>query len=233
MEQFKNCSVLIVDDDVLIAETLKDMLIKLGFEKIKLSHSKEECLSIVKVWKPDMAILDIRMTGLYDGLEIGDYFKNVLNIPFMYVTAHSDLEMTNRIMATKPDGYITKPIRMNELMVNLSMVVSRLNELREERSVEVKNGNEIERVLVQDILYIKAEGNYVELVLTNKKMVIRNTLEMFLQELNCDALIRVHRSYAVNKLNIKKHSSSEVELENAVLPISRSYSAEIKNSLKI
>lgn len=106
----ENIRVLIVDDEVLIAETLKDYLQKLGFKQIKMTHSKKETFELLSFWKPHVALLDIRMEELYDGLEIGQQLKSDYKIPFMYVTAHSDMEMTQRILKSKPDGYITKPI---------------------------------------------------------------------------------------------------------------------------
>lgn len=228
MPENKSIAVLVVDDDVLIAETINDLLKKLDFQNIKLAHSKEETFELLKFWKPDIAILDIRMTDLYDGLEIGEFFKSVHNIPFMYVTAHSDLEMTKRIMKTNPDGYITKPIRLNELMVNISMVTSRLSEIHDNKIIAFKNGYDVEQIPLKEFLFIKADGNYVEIIAEQRKYLIRNTLESFLREVDSEFLVRIHRSYAVNKLNIQKITSTDVEIGGNVLPISRSYAAELR-----
>lgn len=224
----ENIRILIVDDEVLIAETLKDYLQKLGFKQIKMTHSKKETFELLSFWKPHVALLDIRMEELYDGLEIGQQFKSEYKIPFMYVTAHSDMEMTQRILKSKPDGYITKPIRINELMINLGMVIQRFHEVQNEILIEFKNGYDIERIHLSELLYIKAEGNYVEIYLQSRKVVVRNTLEAILQEINNDLIVRIHRSFAVNTQKIKKKSSSEIDLGEVQLPISRSYSQVLK-----
>lgn len=224
----ENIRILIVDDEVLIAETLKDYLQKLGFKQIKMTHSKKETFELLSFWKPHVALLDIRMEELYDGLEIGQQFKSDYKIPFMYVTAHSDMEMTQRILKSKPDGYITKPIRINELMINLGMVIQRFHEVQNEILIEFKNGYDIERIHLSELLYIKAEGNYVEIYLQSRKVVVRNTLEAILQEINNDLVVRIHRSFAVNTQKIKKKSSSEIDLGEVQLPISRSYSQVLK-----
>ncbi len=223
--------VLIVDDDVLISETLKDYLQKLGYSKIKMTHSKADTYALLEYWKPHVALLDIRMEELYDGLEIGEFLRNEFKIPFMYVTAHADLEMTQRILKTKPDGYITKPIRLNELMVNLGMVVQRFEEVEEEIVLELKNGYETERLALKELVYLKAEGNYVEIYLESKKIVIRNTLELLLQEIKNEKIVRIHRSYAINMSKVKKHSNSEVMLDKITLPISRSYVLDFKSKV--
>lgn len=224
----ENIRVLIVDDEVLIAETLKDYLQKLGFKQIKMTHSKKETFELLSFWKPHIALLDIRMEELYDGLEIGQQFKLDYKIPFMYVTAHSDMEMTQRILKSKPDGYITKPIRINELMINLGMVIQRFQEVQNEILVEFKNGYDIERIHLSELLYIKAEGNYVEIYLQSRKVVVRNTLEAILQEINNEIIVRIHRSFAVNTHKIKKRSNTEIDLGEVQLPISRSYSQVLK-----
>lgn len=230
MEQ-KQIKVLIVDDDVLITETLKDHLIKLGYEQIKMVHNKEDAFSIIPFWKPHIALLDIRMEQKYDGLEIGARFQNEFKIPFMYVTAHADMETTRRILTTKPDGYITKPIRINELMVNLSMVVERFKE-ELEVNLAVKNGCETEYIKLDELIYMKADGNYVELCLQSRKVVVRNSLESIIAELNSEHILRIHRSYAVNKTKIKKLSATEVIIEELSLPISRSFAHEVKARLQ-
>lgn len=230
MEQ-KQLKILIVDDDVLITETLKDQLVKLGYEQIKMVHNKEDAFAIIPFWKPHVALLDIRMEDKYDGLEIGARFRDEFKIPFMYVTAHADMDTTNRILKTRPDGYITKPIRINELMVNFSMVVERF---REEfgGTMAVKNGYETEYIKLDELVYLKADGNYVEVCLRARKVVIRNSLENIVSELNSDNILRIHRSYAVNKTKIQKHSSTEVMVDGVSLPVSRSFAQEVKARLK-
>lgn len=224
----ENIRILIVDDEVLIAETLKDYLQKLGYKQIKMTHSKKETFELLSFWKPHVALLDIRMEELYDGLEIGEQFKSEYKIPFMYVTAHSDMEMTQRILKSKPDGYITKPIRINELMVNLGMVIQRFHEVQNEVLIEFKNGYDLERIHLSDLKYIKAEGNYVEIYLQSRKLLVRNTLEAILQEMNNELIVRIHRSFAINTQKIKKRSSLEVDLGDIQLPISRSYAQVFK-----
>jgi len=228
--ELTNIRILIVDDEVLIAETLKDHLKKLGYAKIELAHSKTEAETLLDNWKPDIALLDIRMEGYFDGIQLAETVRTKHNIPFMYVTAHSDLAMTEKILKTKPDGYITKPIRINELMVNLGMVVQRFIETKE-NLVTLKNGTEQEQFKLSELLYLKADGNYVEIHLESRKLLVRNSLESILSELEIDNIFRIHRSYAVNSLKVSKFSSGEIRINDSILPVSRTYSTELKEKL--
>ena len=228
--ELTNIRILIVDDEVLIAETLKDHLTKLGYHKIMLAHSKREAEHILDNWKPDIALLDIRMEGHFDGLQLAEIVRARYNIPFMYVTAHSDLAMTEKILKTKPDGYITKPIRINELMVNLGMVVQRFLETKESL-ISIKNGLDKEQFLLSELLYLKAEGNYVEIHLESRKILVRNSLEAILVELDIEGIYRIHRSYAVNSHKVHKFSSAEIRINDSILPVSRTYSTDLREKL--
>lgn len=228
--ELTNIRILIVDDEVLIAETLKDHLIKLGYEKIELAHSKLEAEAKLENWRPDIALLDIRMEGYFDGLHLAEIIRSNYYIPFMYVTAHSDLAMTEKILRTKPDGYITKPIRINELMVNLGMVVQRFLETKE-TLLSIRNGADKEQFKLSDLLYLKAEGNYVEVHLETRKILVRTSMETILGEIEADSIFRIHRSYAVNSHKVKKFSSSELKINDTILPVSRTYAPELKEKL--
>lgn len=109
------------------------------------------------------------------------------------------------------------------------MVIQRFKEVQNEILIEFKNGYDIERIHLSQLLYIKAEGNYVEIYLQSRKVVVRNTLEAVLQEINNDFIVRIHRSFAVNTQKIKKRSNTEIDLGDTQLPISRSYSQVLKS----
>ncbi|MGB0886698.1 MAG: LytR/AlgR family response regulator transcription factor, partial [Vicingaceae bacterium] len=82
-------------------------------------------------------------------------------------------------------------------------------------------------VNIKDILYLKADGIYTELHTTNKKMLLRTSIKSFEQEYPLIKLVRIHRSFAVNIKAIVSISTSEIQLPNTSLPISRSYKEEV------
>jgi two-component system response regulator LytT len=223
--QFK---VLIVDDDVLICETLLDILQDLGFSRIKMAHSRDEVTEYLSFWQPDFALLDIRMERSDDGLMIGK-FMGEKNIPFIYVTAHTDTETTNRVIETQPHGYISKPIRTSELIVSIALLLKSL-ESKNINKLKIRNGNDLIQVPVDHILYFKSDGNYLEIFTNDKKYVRRNTIEQLLEELDSPQFQRIHRSIVVNVNYVGTISPASVTLTNdIILPVSRSYSKEIRD----
>ena len=139
--KIENAKILIVDDDVLIAETLSDHLKRLGCKQIRMKHSAADAKKLLSEWLPDLAMLDIRMEHGRSGLELGQLLATTFHIPFMYITAHADEAITQLILETKPKGYITKPIRENELLINLGMVLNEVIE-KEDEKIHFQDGNE-------------------------------------------------------------------------------------------
>lgn len=227
---FKNYSVLIVDDEPLIAETIKDYLLEFGLMNIELRHSKSEALKRIGEHAFDLVLLDIRMKGYFDGIEIGESLSNT-QIPFIYVTAHSDMEMAKKMLGTNAKSYISKPIRKEELFMNVGFVLND-NNRKTINLVNITNGNEIIRLSKEEINYIKSVGNYLEIYQKEKKSIIRNTFEGFLKEIDDPDFIQTHRSFIINSKKIQKFNAKEVSLfGNILIPISRTFSNHLRTNL--
>lgn len=231
MAVFKNVThvkVLIVDDDVLICETLHDILIDLGLARIKMVHNKQDLLNLLTVWVPDFILLDIRMERNEDGFVIGSIL-NEKNIPFIFVTAQTDSETTRKVIETHPEGFISKPIRTSELTVSIGLILKKL-EGHNNAKLKIKHNNETIFINHTGLLYVKSDGNYLELFTLDKKYVIRSTIEQLLSDLDSPIFERIHRSIIVNKNYIVSVSPSTVSLKNNItLPLSRSFSKQLKD----
>lgn len=111
--------ILIIEDEVMIAEILKDYLVSFGYTQIEMAHDKATGLQLLEQFKPNLVLLDIRMEREKVGLEIGNWINTKYRIPFMYITAHSDKQMISEIMETQPAGYINKPVKKADLLANI------------------------------------------------------------------------------------------------------------------
>lgn len=211
--------ILIVDDEILIAEDLKDILFSLGFENIDLAHDKSEAIAKLKLLNPDITLLDIRMEGDLDGLEIGDYINSYNKIPFIYITAHSDVAMIKQIVKTKPSGYITKPFKKSDLFAAINLACDK----PDKNKIIIKDGYKNVVIDSDDINYIESEGNYINIFCSSKKIVSRQPIDRFLEELDETMFFKIHRSYIVNLRKVTKFSKKELLVGTTTLPISRNY----------
>ena len=222
--------VLIVDDEVLIAEDLKDMLMSFGFKLISMAHDKNSAIELLKTTKVDIALLDIRMTKELDGLEIREFINLNTKIPFIYITAHSDVAMIKEIIKTKPIGYITKPFKKSDLFATITLAVENMKE-QHNQILKLKDGYETRLINFDDIIYVESEGNYLNIYCTNNKFVSRQSLDSILTDLNDTRFLKIHRSYIINLNKVTKFSKKELQINNTTLPISRNVIDEFESRI--
>jgi two-component system response regulator LytT len=212
--------ILIVDDEVLIAEFLKDELISLGYKHIALAHNKKQTFALVNAFKPQLILLDIRMKSEREGIEIAEELNKAYNIPFIFITAHSDKEIVKQALGCKPAGYITKPFKQIDVYAAVHLVETSAEELSE-RFLIFKDGYADVKVSLDDVLYAQSDDNYIHVFTTTKKHTVRNTLEWFKENTPVELFHRTHRSYIVNSTKITKSSSKSVFINEIEIPVSR------------
>jgi DNA-binding LytR/AlgR family response regulator len=226
----EHLNILIVEDEVLIAEDLKDILKTFGLKKIEMVHDKASALENLRLNKPDIAILDIRMEKELDGLEIGEFIQNNYKLPFIFITAHSDIEMIKKIIKTKPVGYITKPFKKSDLFANINLAIEQLTT---NNKLFIKDGYSTHVININEIVYIESEGNYINIFTSSKKYLSRQNMESILLDIDSNDFLKIHRSFVVNLNKVKKYSSKEVIINEITLPISKTfYDVFIENMKK-
>jgi two-component system response regulator LytT len=220
-------NIVIVDDEVLIAEFLKDELIALGYTNLRLAHNKQQALKAIADVEPDLILLDIRMKDEKEGIEIAEEINRSFKIPFVFITAHSDKEIIRQALATNPLGYLTKPFKQMDVYA-----VVLLAETQQEKNTEhflvFKNGYETVRISCSTILYAQSDDNYIHIFTTDKKYTIRNTLEWFRENTPSAFFHQSHRSFVVNITKITKTTSKSVFVDTVEIPVSRGRSIELK-----
>lgn len=102
--------IIIVEDEQIIANDIKYLLIAEGYEVLSLYDSGEEALASIEKLKPDLVLVDIALNGKMNGIELSDFIHKKYNIPVIFVTAYSEKKTVDAAMKTKPSAYIMKPI---------------------------------------------------------------------------------------------------------------------------
>lgn len=223
----KSLKILIVEDEILIAEDLKDNLVSFGYSNVEMAHNKKEAIDLVQLFDPHLVLLDVRMENERDGIEIGEYIATKFQKPFIYITAHSDVNMIKEIVKTKPAGYITKPVKKSDLFAAISLVTEQL-QAKDNNTFKIKDGYSTVIIPTASIIYIESEGNYINIYCEEKKHVSRQSLDSVLAELDPVVFFRIHRSYLINTSKIKRFSKKEVVLGNTTLPVSRNVGDELE-----
>lgn len=112
--------VLIVEDEYIVANNLRQVLERFGYEVSGIAVSAREAEESIRTCKPDMALLDIRLEGERSGIDIAATLKEE-NIAFIYLSANSNQKILEEAKKTQPYGFLVKPFRKKDLQVMLDI----------------------------------------------------------------------------------------------------------------
>ncbi len=113
--KMKKSSILIVEDEIIIATDIASVLEQFGYSVAGIVASGEEALSKVEDLHPDLILMDIKLKGILDGISTCIKIRQRLNIPVIYLTAYAGENILKNIKKSGAYGYILKPFNENEL----------------------------------------------------------------------------------------------------------------------
>jgi PAS domain S-box-containing protein len=126
MEQLPNkIRILVVEDEIVVSEDLQQRLVGLGFEVAGAADTATDAMALAATTRPDVALMDIMLHGRPEGIDAAEHLRSALNIPVIYLTAHSDAATLQRAKRTDPAGYIVKPFDDAQLRVAIEMAPTR------------------------------------------------------------------------------------------------------------
>ena len=118
-------TILVVEDESIIAMDLTNTLTILGYSVPAIASSGEEAVSLALSLKPDLILMDIQLKGDMDGIAAVRAIKKQTDIPAVYLTAHANETTFLRAIETGPYGYLLKPIGKNDLYTTIETALHR------------------------------------------------------------------------------------------------------------
>lgn len=115
--------ILLVEDEVIIAEDVKKVLLKEGYFVCGIASSGDVAIRKVHEYYPDLILMDIILKGNMDGIETSRKIQEQFDIPIIYLTAFSDKETIDRAKLTNPMGYLVKPINRRDLCIAIEITL--------------------------------------------------------------------------------------------------------------
>ncbi|PJZ76908.1 adenylate/guanylate cyclase domain-containing protein [Leptospira neocaledonica] len=114
--------ILIVEDERIVARDIQIILQKFGYTSVGIAANGEKAIQMARATRPDLVLMDIVLsTGFIDGVEAVVKLKELLDVPVIYITSHSDESSLRRARITEPYAYILKPIDVKELQITIEM----------------------------------------------------------------------------------------------------------------
>jgi CheY-like chemotaxis protein len=117
-------TILLVEDDDIIAKVVGWRLEKLGYSLCGRASSGTEALNLLERNVPDLILMDINIKGEINGIETTKMIKKRIHIPVIYLTSHSDDVTLARAKETYPEGFISKPFNDNDLKVAIELALN-------------------------------------------------------------------------------------------------------------
>ncbi|RTE51849.1 DNA-binding response regulator [Arenibacter aquaticus] len=168
----------------------------------------------------DLIFLDVEMPIIngFDLLESLDSPPQVILITGNpnYALKAFDYDVTD---------YLHKPISASRFDTSIKRALTKYEQLQkvpeDDEYIFVKSNLRQRKVVLNDIKWVEALGDYIKLVTNEGNVVILSTMKSFEQKLPKDKFLRVHKSYIVNLEKVQKFNSKSVELDGRQLPLSR------------
>jgi len=231
-----NIKVLIVEDEILVAEELSADLEDYGFTVTDIAISSDECFASIKENVPHVILMDINIKGNSDGIETSTILNKTHHIPIIYLTANTDSKTINRALTTSPSAFISKPYNKKDIVIALEIAFNKHNDsilkakkLPNENCFFVKNGDYYTKINLEEVNYIEADGSYSKIHTNKKSYTLSSNLNHFQDNINNDCFARIHRSYIINLKKVEAFDKNSVLINAKHLPISKSHQKEILN----
>lgn len=236
----------IVEDELVIARTIVSTLDELGYSYCGPAINYTEALQMLEDNKPDLLLLDIQLSGKKDGIDVAQKVNELYQIPFIFLTANSDADTIDRAKKVKPHAYIVKPFTKEELFAAIEIAFSNFTGNLSDTKLQpvtsyhakdfmfVKDGYVFRKIFFDELLFLESDANYITLHLkSEKKVMVRSTLNDFIDQLDPKTFIRIHRSYSVNINLIEDVFPTELSIQGSKIPIGKSYKEELFKVLGI
>ncbi len=231
--------VLIVEDQLLVAQGIAGILQKHGIETTGICERGEDVLHAVQKSAPDLILMDIELAGKVDGITAARMLGKQFDIPVIYLSEHVDHKTVDRAKATTPANYLAKPFNEADLIRAINIAFHNANAYV--RNAPVPNPHVFLRTENQsyvklaydEILYLKAARAYCELKTTTRVLTFSNSMNHIFEQLDNGHFIRVHRSYVVNYSMITGLKGNTIIIGSDEVPMSREYRDTLMHHLKL
>ncbi|MGL1888332.1 MAG: LytTR family transcriptional regulator DNA-binding domain-containing protein [Reichenbachiella sp.] len=228
--------VAVIEDNPITSQDLQEILAENGMQVCGSYYSAEDALKGIPQQIPDILLVDIKLKGELSGIDLATQLEG--EFPIIYLTSNSDKETVAKALKTQPASFLTKPFDTKDVLIAIELAV---NNYSENHSIEnktylpfifLKEKEIFEKVPVDNILYLEADGSYCKFVTSEKEYLLTGNLNHICQQLNPQTFKRIHRSYTININQITGLDNDYVFFDKLNLPIGRTYKAELKTILK-
>lgn len=222
-------SIFIVEDELLIAEMLSDYLQTLGYQVAGIASDYDMAVQLLESQiKPDLAIVDINLESHKNGFDLVRVLRDTYALPFVFLTSYADAKTISEAISLHPEAYLLKPFKPADIFTTVEIIRNRQKwQQNADKVIIIKDGSQSVKLTINDIMWMKSDNVYVEVQMTDRKLLLRKSMEGLLAELDAANIVRTHRSYAVNIFHLNAVSGSVLRIGEYEIPVSRTHKEDL------
>lgn len=225
---------LIIDDDALMRDMISHYASKVDFIHYCIQcESAADALNLLALEKFDLLFLDIEMPEI-TGMDL----LRTLQQPISVIIITANPEFALESYDYQVTDYLLKPVTYPRFYKAVQKVyeksLSKTPALTSPKPEEIfiKDGHNLVKLVLKDVLYIEAVSNYVSFKTTAKSYLSLMSLQKLEDSLPAN-FVRIHRSFMINISHINRVEASTVFIGETPLPISTSYKEKLLNKLNL
>jgi len=191
----KKIKVGIVEDEMIIVETISLSLKKLGYLPSEPALSYESAIRMLEEDRPDIVLLDINLNDEFDGVDLAHYINANFSMPIIFLTANSDRNTIERSKQTRPNAFLVKPFSNEDLYTAIE--ISLFNHENRKDQVQLVKSDLLQKAMVKYQLTTREE----EIILMVSQGLRHKEIskQLFISE----ATVKRHLSNIYQKIDVQ------------------------------
>lgn len=210
-----------IDDEPLALQVLQNHANRIGFLSLEKTFTNaREGLAYIKSEKPHALFLDIRMPD-HDGIKLATNLPDFIQV--IFTTAYA--EHAAKGFEIDATDYLLKPVSFARFLQACDKIRVKKHTTGRQEIVVRENGF-WHKILLSEIQYVEARGNYLQIVCVNRSYLIRQTMQEIASQLP-GYFCRTHKSYIINTLFAVTVGGAEITISGMDIPVSAYYKNDV------
>jgi len=246
-------SVLIVEDEFLVAADIEESLESLGYKIQNTVASGEAAIAEVEKNLPDIILMDIVLKGEMSGIEAAIMIQHKHNVPIIYLTANADVSTVEKAKLSLPYGYILKPFTDKELHtvievarfkfesdIKYKMDSDQFNRffkqaVQDENDIKIiESSDGLEKIDLKKVYFVESGNNQTLIHMLNDIVIAKTAMAELEHYFPAETFVRVSKDYLINvqKIFLVKLPEIIIADKMTVIVVEDKYKREIEDRIK-
>lgn len=210
--------ILILEDNVIVANDIKNIIKKAGHKQPEVCHSYIDALRIMMEEPIDLALVDIELNEEKSGIDFVNQVNKSMPIPIVYLTSHSDDEKFKEASKTNPANYILKPFHSKGLVFQIELAYNqfyaKVKQNDEYMFFPVAQG--LKKIRRNDVILIEAKGYTSYIYIKDQKLPEHFSINIgeLSKTFNEPLFYKISRSCIVNLDYVAEINSNIISIDN-------------------